>query len=75
MACLQGISVVKSAEIMKAEGGELAVRAYPESKESPIAEMIMSTLTGHNFKIKSLLVEQGRLDEVFRTITTKETDS
>ena len=75
LACLQGISAVKSAEITKAEDGELVARAYPASKESPIAEMIMSTLTGHNFQIKSLLVEQGRLDEVFRTITTKETDS
>lgn len=74
LSCLQGIREVKSAEIINEKGRELMVRVYPESKESPIADRIMSALTENQFQIKSLYVEQGRLDEVFRTITTQETD-
>jgi ABC-2 type transport system ATP-binding protein len=74
LSCLQGIREVKSAEIITEEGPELVVRVYPESKETPIADRIMSALTENQFQIKSLYVEQGRLDEVFRIITTQETD-
>jgi ABC-2 type transport system ATP-binding protein len=47
----------------------IMVRVFPENKDLPIADRVMSTLSENNFKIKSIFVEQGRLDEVFRAIT------
>jgi len=69
LACLQPISGVKSAEIMNDSPLNLSIRVVPENKELPIANRVMSALSENNFKIKSIFVEQGRLDEVFRTIT------
>jgi len=69
LACLQQISDVKSAEIMDDTPLNLVVRVFPENKDLPIADRVMSALSENNFKIKSIFVEPGRLDEVFRTIT------
>ena len=69
LACLQPISGVKSAEVLDASIRNLTVRVFPETKELPIADRVMSALSENNFKIKSIFVEQGRLDEVFRSIT------
>jgi len=60
---------VKSAEIMDDTPLNLVVRVFPENKNLPIADRVMSALSENNFKIKSIFVEPGRLDEVFRTIT------
>ena len=69
LACLQPISGVKSAEIMDDTPRNMMVRVFPENKDLPIADRVISALSENNFKIKSIFVEQGRLDEVFRTIT------
>ncbi len=71
LSCLQNVNGAKSAEIIHVDGKELMVRVFPENAEIPLAERVMSALTEHKFQIKSLFVEQGRLDEVFRMITTK----
>jgi len=72
LSCLQNIQGVKAAEILKEAAGDITVRVYPEDPQLSIAELIMSSLTEHGFQIHSLFVEQGRLDEVFRAITTKQ---
>jgi len=69
LACLQPISGVKSAEILDDTPRNIIVRVFPENKDLPIADRVMSALSENNFKIKSIFVEPGRLDEVFRTIT------
>lgn len=69
LSCLQPVSGVKSAEVIDDTPANLMVRIFPENKDVAIADQVLSTLSQHNFKIKSILVEQGRLDEVFRTIT------
>ena len=69
VACLQQIGGVKSAEIVDDTPLNLVVRVFPENKDLPIADRVMSALSENNFKIKSIFVEPGRLDEVFRTIT------
>ena len=69
LTCLQQISNVKSAEILDDTRPNLVVRVFPENKELPIADRVMSALSENNFKVKSIFVEQGRLDEVFRAIT------
>lgn len=69
LSCLQGISGVKAAETMSTKSPGLAVRVYPEHQDNLLAERIMSALSQNDFKLKTLFIEQGRLDEVFRTIT------
>ena len=69
LACLQLISGVKSAEILDDTPLKIMVRVFPENRDLPIADRVMSALSENNFKIKSIFVEPGRLDEVFRTIT------
>jgi ABC-2 type transport system ATP-binding protein len=69
LACLQTISGVKSAEIINDTPCNVMVRVFPGNKDLPIADRVLSSLSENNFKIKSIFVEQGRLDEVFRTIT------
>ncbi|MEW6671160.1 MAG: ABC transporter ATP-binding protein [Thermodesulfobacteriota bacterium] len=69
LACLQTVGGVKSAEITEDTPHNMTVRVFPENYDFPIAERVMSALSENNFKIKSIFVEQGRLDEVFRAIT------
>jgi len=69
LASLQPIGGVKSAEIVDDASPHIMVRVFPENKEAPIADRVMSALAENNFKIKSIFVEPGRLDEVFRAIT------
>lgn len=69
-ACLQQLDGVKSTESIKMENGTVTVRVYPENAEKPIADTVMTALSGQKFQVKSMFVEQGRLDEVFRNITT-----
>jgi len=71
LSCLQNIRGVKAAEILKQAADDVTVRVYPEDPQRSIANRIMSSLTEQGFQIQSLFVEQGRLDEVFRAITTQ----
>ncbi|MFC1816314.1 ABC transporter ATP-binding protein [Thermodesulfobacteriota bacterium] len=70
LSCLQLVEEVKSAEIVDDQQPEVSVRVYPQNIDVPIADKIMSALSEHKFMVKSIFVEQGRLDEVFRAITT-----
>lgn len=74
LACLQPISGVKSAEIIEDASHNITVRVFPENKDIPITDRVMSILSENSFKIKSIFVEPGRLDEVFRAITENRTD-
>ncbi len=46
---------------------EIKLRVFPESPDIPVAERILPLLS--DYPIRSLFVEQGRLDQVFRQIT------
>lgn len=70
VACLQPLDGVRTAETVKSDSGRVAVRIYPEDPQKPIADVIVAALSGRNFQVRSMFVEQGRLDEVFREITT-----
>jgi ABC-2 type transport system ATP-binding protein len=48
----------------------LRLRVLPESPARPIADKVLSTAVENGAEVASFYVEQGRLDEVFRTITT-----
>lgn len=70
MSLLRNINGVKNVKILEKGDHELQVRIFPTNTDTPIADKVISTITQHHYQIKSVFVEQGRLDEVFRKITT-----
>ena len=71
--CLKKVPGTESVEILSSGDGTANVRVYPENKEQSIAERLLAVLIEKHYTIKSTFVEQGRLDEVFRMITTHST--
>ncbi len=67
---IKEIQGVKEATILDNSQNRLKVRVFPENPDLPIAGKVISAISRNNFEIKSVFVEQGRLDEVFRNITT-----
>jgi ABC-2 type transport system ATP-binding protein len=70
ISLIEGIEGVKSAQILDSENNEMKIRVFPDTIVSPISGRIMAKLSENNYEVQSIFVEQGRLDEVFRTITT-----
>jgi ABC-2 type transport system ATP-binding protein len=67
---------VARAEIVSADGGRVAVRAYRDG--SPLdsafaAHVAREVMSRWNWTIEELHTEQGRLDDVFRAITRSDT--
>ncbi|MCP4346650.1 MAG: ABC transporter ATP-binding protein [Desulfobacterales bacterium] len=60
---------VRSVNIIENEGKDLKVRIFPQDSDIPVVNGVLSALSENNYEAKSIFVEQGRLDEVFRTIT------
>ncbi|MFO7962755.1 MAG: ABC transporter ATP-binding protein [Desulfobacterales bacterium] len=69
-ALLEGIEDVKGVEILEMQNDVLNLRAYPVDGRTPIADKIIAACREKKYSITGLFVEQGRLDEVFRNITT-----
>lgn len=69
-AAVRRIEGVKSAEIIADEGRSTLVRVYPVDKARPIVEAVSACLSAQHLQASGIFVEQGRLDDVFRTITT-----
>jgi ABC-2 type transport system ATP-binding protein len=69
ISVLRELDCVKQAEVLEKDEKQIHVRIYPKELKIPIADRIMIALREKDFKIESLFVEQGRLDEVFRKIT------
>ncbi len=67
---LKDITGVRSVELVGEDHQGLTVRAYPENADHLIAEPIVSALAQHNYRLQSIFIEPGRLDEVFRSLTT-----
>jgi len=70
LACLRETGGVKSAEIIASDQGGLEVQACPEDSSKVMAENIMASLSEKNLGIKSIFIQRGKLDEVFRNLTT-----
>ncbi|MBR9980042.1 MAG: ABC transporter ATP-binding protein [Desulfatitalea sp.] len=68
-ARLQGVEGVDRVALLAAEGTGVTLRVFPRAPEVAIAEGIVRALGIGPFHIRSLFVEKGRLDEVFREIT------
>lgn len=73
---LKGMDGVMSLSISEGSGGLLEARALPKregSTPAPLAERAASLLAERKWKAVEIKVEEGRLDEFFRSITVSET--
>lgn len=68
---LKSIAGTKSVERLPTEDKSLRVRVFPEPGADAIAEKILWELMQKRYTVKSIFVEQGHLDEVFRMLTTE----
>jgi ABC-2 type transport system ATP-binding protein len=66
------LATVKRATILKEEGGSVTARVFPKGDlNGTLARSISEAAQG--WRIEELHTEEGRLDEVFRTITMPDT--
>lgn len=63
------IPSVKTVEILNETESDITVRVYAKDATTPLAENIIGYFQEKGRPVKSLFVEEGRLDEVFRMIT------
>ena len=76
---LTGIEAVARSEILLDEPGRVTVRAYPRPAGSAsaagatLAGLLAELAVRESWKIEELHTEEGRLDEVFRSITLSDT--
>ncbi len=70
IACAKTVSGVRNVELISKENGNVTVRVFPEDKEVSLVDSLLAAVSEKDYRIQSTFVEQGRLDEVFRTITT-----
>ena len=73
---LSSIPNARKAMIVKEENGEVWARIYPRAgmAENGNSELIRNVLTAANgWQVAELRTEEGRLDDVFRSITLPET--
>ncbi|MGD8367363.1 MAG: ATP-binding cassette domain-containing protein [Desulfobacterales bacterium] len=66
---LGGMAEVGDLQVV-GETGARRLRIFPKHPGQPIAEAVLSTAVQNGASVASFYVEQGRLDEVFRSITT-----
>lgn len=71
---LRHLSGVDAVEILGELDGVARLQIYPKNGQS-IVNSVSAAVREHGWKIEELRVERGRLDEVFRAITTGETSS
>jgi len=71
LAGLERMSEVKAVETLpESKDGKVMVRVYPTDPLSPPADKVMHYFLENNVALESFVVENGRLDQVFRAITT-----
>jgi ABC-2 type transport system ATP-binding protein len=70
LACIRKTAGVASTDVITTMGGVVQVRVFPEKHNSSIVDGVLSELWSNSFRVTSTVLEQGRLDEVFRMITT-----
>ncbi|WP_455206817.1 ABC transporter ATP-binding protein [Kaarinaea lacus] len=68
---LEQISSVKSVEKISAADGCVGFRVYPAGDNAPISD-VSHLARDNNWDVENLHVVHGRLDDVFRSITTQQ---
>jgi len=73
---LAAVPGARKASIVREDAGYVWARAYPseESRNGMLARGVAELASKQAWKIEELHTEEGRLDEVFRSITLSETD-
>ena len=72
MSRVQAVEGVAKATIVEQSEKNFRVRVYPGGHDALLAGRIMTAISGNGYDIRTLFVEQGRLDDVFRNITTSQ---
>jgi ABC-2 type transport system ATP-binding protein len=72
---LAAVPGARKASIVRADGGSVWARAYPaeDSRNGGLARGVAELAARQSWKVEELHTEEGRLDEVFRSITWSET--
>lgn len=66
---VEAVEGVDHVEMVQLNDTGISLRVYPKVSNMSIADRIVAALGPGPFRIQSLFVEKGRLDEVFREIT------
>ncbi len=71
----EDLSVVKRAAVVSADASAVSLRIYPRSKANngELTAAVADLLAREHWRVEELHAEEGRLDEVFRSITMPDT--
>ena len=61
---------VASVSVVESEGERTTLRIFPADPAVPVADRVIASVNQDGVRIAAVFVEQGRLDDVFREITT-----
>ena len=67
---LTQIQGVKSASVLQGQNESTRIRVFPELADKPVTDRILHELVSRDLTVNAVTVEQGRVDEVFRSLTT-----
>lgn len=67
---LTQIQGVKSASMLQGRNEFTRIQVLPEQAELPVTDKILHELVSRNLTVNAISVVQGRMDEVFRSLTT-----
>ena len=68
-------SLTARTQVLSNDGGRVVMRAYPRERgaDGAFAARIVELAQRENWQLDEIHVEEGRLDEVFRSITLPDT--
>jgi len=67
---METIPGVARVEVLEDHHSGVAIRLYPSAPAGPLADRVMRHLVQGPYRLEQFSVEKGRLDDVFRTLTT-----
>jgi ABC-2 type transport system ATP-binding protein len=69
------LGLARRAAVVKEEGAGVLVRVYPkaDARDGELARAVAEAAMAEHWKVEELHTEEGRLDEVFRSITLPDT--
>jgi len=73
-AAVSGVASIDRVEVLGEVGGVTHVRAVPKDHQL-VAAQVAAAIREHSLGVDEMFVERGRLDEVFRQITSSDTGS
>ncbi|MDX1952260.1 MAG: ATP-binding cassette domain-containing protein [Verrucomicrobiota bacterium] len=71
---LQDLSTARKSSVVREENGAVSLRVFPKNgMNGELARSVADLVQREQWRVEELHTEEGRLDEVFRTITLPET--